>query len=462
MSATESNPILALAAHAHALSVDDLDANTLAAAQMIITDTLAVGLAGCNASYADALRGIVNEWGVGGPCRVLGKGASLPAASAAFMNAYQIHGQEFDCVHEAAVVHPMAAIMAATLAEIERGTPEGNDATGVSGAEFVATLTAAVDVAIAVGLSAKAGLRFFRPATAGAFGAAAAVSRLRGFSLDTTVQTFGHLYSQLCGTMQAHTEGVAVLPMQIGFNARNAIIAADLANAGISAPVDVIDGPFGYLELFEPGGSMVGPLRELDQVRRIGQLAYKPFPTGRATHGGLDGLLSLCREHDIAASRVKAATLTGPPLIHRLVARPIHAGLPANYARLCMQYTGAVAILRGSIGLFDFDHASLADSEIHALAAKISVIDDGTPDPNALSPQTVEIQLADGRKLQRELTQIYGSPQQPMNEQQHREKVSHCCEFAGFGTHADAIFDQGTQLVQLPDIGPWLAHAYAS
>ncbi len=461
MSDPDSNPIVALARHALTFSVADLDPGTRTAAQMIITDTLAVGLAGCNASYAQALRGVVDNWGTGGPCRVLGEGAGLPAASAAFMNAYQIHGQEFDCVHEAAVVHPMAAIMAAALADIDRAA-QGTATTGISGAEFIATITAAVDVAIAVGLSAKAGLRFFRPATAGAFGAAAVVARLRGYSLETTVQTFGHLYSQLCGTMQAHTEGVAVLPMQIGFNARNAIIAADLAMAGISAPVDVIDGPFGYLELFEPGGSMQTPLKELAGERRIAQLAYKPYPTGRATHGGLAGLLSLCSENRIDAAQVKRVTLTGPPLIHRLVARPIHEGLPANYARLCMQYTGAVAILREGIGLFDFDNASLADDEIHTLANKITVVDDGSTDPNALAPQTVQIDLVDGSNVKQELHEIYGSPEQPLSLQQHESKVTHCCEFAGYAASADAIFEQGMQMAQLPDIGIWLAHAYAS
>jgi len=43
---------------------------------------------------------------------VWGTGQRLPvAAAAAMVNAYQIHSQEFDCVHEGAVVHPMAAIL---------------------------------------------------------------------------------------------------------------------------------------------------------------------------------------------------------------------------------------------------------------------------------------------------------------------------------------------------------------
>lgn len=460
MNATATDPIVALARHALEFSADQLDVATLPAARMIVTDTLAVGLAGSKASYAAQLHTVVHNWGSGGECRVLGSGRDLPAASAAFMNAYQIHGQEYDCVHEGAVVHPMAAIMAAALADIER-ISGGSADTGISGADFLAAISAAVDVAIAVGLSATAGLRFFRPATAGAFGAAAVVARLRGYSLDTTVQTFGHLYSQLCGTMQAHTEGAAVLPMQIGFNARNAIVAADLAAAQIGAPVNIIEGPFGYLELFEPDGSITACIEALAASRRIAELAYKPYPTGRATHAGLHGLLSLCRDHEIDSSQIASVSLIGPPLIHRLVARPIKPDLLANYARLCMQYTGAVALARNAVGLFDFDRDSLDDPGLHALASRIEVIDDASPDPNALAPQTVVIKLADGKVFQEQITSLFGSPKMPMTDRQHADKIAHCCEFAGYPQAADNITVTGTRLEQLADVGEWLAHAYA-
>ena len=52
---------------------------------------------------------------------------ALAAPAAAFMNAWQMHNQEYDCLHEGAVVHAMATVLPAALAAAEmRG--------GVSGA----------------------------------------------------------------------------------------------------------------------------------------------------------------------------------------------------------------------------------------------------------------------------------------------------------------------------------------
>jgi 2-methylcitrate dehydratase PrpD len=454
------DPIVALAEHALQSSSAAFSADEVTAATMILLDTVAVGIAGCNATYADAVHGLAPRWGGNGPCRALGRGSGLPAASAAFLNAYQIHGQEYDCVHEPAVVHPMAAIMATALAELEQ-LSQGGDETGVSGRQWLDALSAAVDVAITVGLSAQTGLRFFRPATAGAFGAAAVAARLRGFNHEQTVLTFGHLYSQLCGTMQAHTEGSAVLPMQIGFNARNAVIAADLASAGISAPAQVISGPYGYHELFEPGGKIADLLPQLGQRHRITELSYKPFPTGRATHGGLDGILTLLREHEFDSADVTSVKLWGPPLIPRLVARPVSLGMPANYARLCMQYVGAIALAHGTVGLFDFDEKTLKSERINALANRIEIIDDGSPDPNALVPQRVEITLGSGEVLTADLPEVIGSPAKPLSHDGNLGKIRHCLQFAEFSdTQANALIDTGLRVTELADVGECLQHAW--
>jgi len=456
----KQDPIVSLAEHALQSTSAAFTADQVSAATMILLDTVAVGIAGSNATYADSVHQLAPRWGGNGPCRAMGRGSGLPAASAAFLNAYQIHGQEYDCVHEPAVVHPMAAIMATALAELEQ-LAQGGDQTGVTGRQWLDALSAAVDVAITVGLSAQTGLRFFRPATAGAFGAAAVAARLRGFNQEQTLLTFGHMYSQLCGTMQAHTEGSAVLPMQIGFNARNAVIAADLASADISAPSQVIGGPYGYHELFEPGGQIADLLPQLGKRHRITELSYKPFPTGRATHGGLDGILTLLREHEFDAADVTSVKLWGPPLIPRLVARPVSAGMPANYARLCMQYVGAVALAHGTVGLFDFDAETLKSDRIQALANRIEVIDDGSPDPNALLPQRVQITLSSGEELTTDLPQVIGSPEKPLTHDENLAKIRHCLKFAEFAqAQTEALIETGLRVTELADVGECLQHAW--
>src|SRR5262245_10356783 len=101
-----------------------------AAAKAFIADTLAVGVAGRFTPWRDVVFDMLAAIGGKGETTVFGGGERLPVAHAAMLNAYQIHGQEFDCVHEAAVVHPMAAVLPTLLGWAER---EGD----VSGARLV-------------------------------------------------------------------------------------------------------------------------------------------------------------------------------------------------------------------------------------------------------------------------------------------------------------------------------------
>ena len=194
----------------------------------------------------------------------------MPAASAAFVNGYQIHNQEWDCVHEPAVVHPMAVVLATLLAWAEaRG--------GVSGRELILGCSVAVDVATTIGSAARNKLRFFRPAMCGALGATAGIAAMLRLDAATTRSALGIAYSQLSGTMQAHVEGSPVLPMQIGFNTRAALVAIEMARRGITGPGDFLEGPFGYFALIDPDWDPA-PFADLGRVRRVTELSHKPYP----------------------------------------------------------------------------------------------------------------------------------------------------------------------------------------
>src|SRR5262249_40664965 len=151
----------------------------------------------------------------------------------------------------------------------------------------------------------------------------------------TMVNAFSIIYAQLSGTMQAHTEGSGLLAMQMGFAARNAIVACDLAARGFDGPKNVLEGPFGYFKLYEPDGSPAHVVQELGGRCFTAELAPKPFPSGRATHGVIEACLALRREHRIASDAIERVTAQVPPLVRHLVGRPPHEEMQPNYARLC-------------------------------------------------------------------------------------------------------------------------------
>lgn len=391
-----------------------LSAAAIEATQTFTLDSLGVALSGTRVPMVRELEAIALEWGSGEAARVWGSGRRVPAATAAFINGYQIHNQEWDCVHEPAVVHPMAVVLATLLAFAEgRG--------GVSGRTLITACSVAVDVATGIGRAARNKLRFFRPAMCGALGATAGLAHIEGFDVDTTRSALGLAYSQLSGTMQAHVEGSPVLPMQIGFNTRAALNAIAMARRGICGPRHFLEGPFGYFSLIDPEWDPAA-FDVLGTRAAITELSHKPYPSGRATHGGVDGVLSLQTAHGFGIELIEQIRVLAPPLVIQLVDRAPSATMAPSYARLCLPYVAATALLSGSVEVADFEPAAIADPTRLALAAKIRVLRDGNSSLNALAPQRVEITLKDGRELALDLPAVLGAPGRPLGRDRHLAK----------------------------------------
>lgn len=437
-----------LAERALALTWADIDAPAREAAKTFLHDTLCVGAAGARAPLADDVLAAARRWGEGTACGVLGRpGVRLPQPSAAFVNAFQIHAQEFDCVHEPAVVHPMATVGAVILSEADRAAAEGRP---VSGEALLTALIAGVEVAASLGLAATTPLKFFRPATAGIFGCVAALISLRRLAVEQCVSAFGYALAFASGTMQAHAEGKPALPIQIANAARAAVMAADLAEAGLPGPETSLEGPFGYLTLFETAHD-TAPLTDPAPGFRIAEVSWKPFPTGRAAHGGIVALQTLIAEHGLTASDVAEAVYRAPRLIHRLVGRRPTADMAPAWARLCLPWLGAVVLTRGTVGLADFASERLSDPALLSLADRIRVEADDNPDPAAFTPASLTVTTADGRTLTHTVTAQLGSPAQPLTRQQHLAKQAACLDFAGFGANAAAVADAIDEFETLAD-----------
>ena len=413
--------------------------------KLLLHDTLCVGVAGAVAPNAAAIRSVAAFWGEGGQCSVLGQpGHLLPAPSAAFVNAFQIHCQEYDCVHEPAVLHPMATIVAALLAETDRGPWR-------TGEDFLTALIVGVDVAVALGLAAITPLRFFRPATAGVFGSVAALARLRGLDRATALDAMGYGLALASGTMQAHLEGKPALPVQVANAARSALVAVDLAVAGLKGPQASIDGPFGYLTLFEERFDLAPVLRDLASVRRVTEVSWKAFPTGRAAQGGLVAVGQLMSAHGVVGKALKSLSFRAPPLIKRLVGRPAKENMDVAYARLCLPWLAAVALTFGEVRLGDFTPERLGDPAILSLARRISVEADGSMDPAAFTPLVARATMPSGEVSEVVITAMLGAPSNPLTLEQHMEKARRCLAHAGLEAAHAAFAERVLALESAPD-----------
>jgi 2-methylcitrate dehydratase PrpD len=461
---TTANPIDRLAHHVVNTRFEDLDAATLAKAKTFLLDTFGVGIAGTSGAKIDELLATVRSWGSGVEARVFLTGERLPAQGAAILNAYQIHCLEFDCVHEGAVVHPMATILSAVLAHCERRSGDGRP---VGGRDLILALTLGVDVAAFIGMASKAAIRFFRPATCGGFGAVAALGKLEGFDIPTLKSAFGGMYGQTSGTLQAHAEGSPLLGLQIGFNARGALSAIDLAASGFRGPHDVLTGQYGYFRLFEQDSfDVVERWRDLGRVFQMTRLSHKPFPSGRLTHGVVDALRQLKARHAFSSDDVESIVATVPPLTFRLVGRPDLPTPEANYAKLCLRFVAGLELAHGRVDVLDFrGRQSLDDPRVHAFAAKVDVrLDEANPDPNALDPQHFVVRLKSGPTHEIHLQRTYGHPEAALSEAENLAKFRRCAVLGRRPLPERAIerlIDRVAALEKLTDVSDLVAATLA-
>ncbi|WP_029002196.1 MmgE/PrpD family protein [Azohydromonas australica] len=446
-----------LVAHLQSHDFDTLPPAVVEAAKVFILDAFGVGIAGSRHPRMAQVRQAMRALGTGDAATVWGSGETLPWAQAVLTNAYQVFNQEFDCIHDAAVVHAMASLLPACMGYAQAYG-------GVSGRELIAAVTLGLDVAIFVALAQRAPMRFFRPAMCGALGATAALAKLARLDANQTRDALGLAYSHLSGTMQAHVEGSPAVSMQVGFNARAAITAFELARAGFPGPRDILEGPFGYFALYDFGQADWASVQgEIGQVFQITRMSHKPYPSGRATHGGIEGVLQLMQRHGFEPDAVDSVQVFASALVVRLVGRAATPDMDPGYARLCMAYTVATVLLTGDLRLQDFDEAALRDTRRLALAQRVRLIDNANPDPNAIGgPQHVVVMLKDGTCHELAIKQLLGHPQRPLSLREQELKFERCCTAAVPPLPQRQCRELASMLRRLEEVGDVRALAAAS
>lgn len=422
----------------------DLSDNTVKHANFFLMDTVAVGIAATTYHATDKALASVSSWGKGGQARVIGRhDVNLSPPAAAFVNGMQVHALEWDGLHEETVVIALCASLGALISDL--------DETSRTGKELICAFTVGVEVAVFFGGVTESSPRFFRPSAAGGLGAVMALAKLRKLSKEQTIAALGLAYSQTCGTMQAHWEGSMALPMQVGAVARNAHFAVDMAQAGMTGPVDIIAGQFNYFSLFENGTFDKRAIRNLGKPFKITEVAHKPFPAGRATQAVLTMLQECHQTQEFAVEQITQINVFVPPLVMLLVGRPIENGMTASYARLCLRFIVPLMLLDRNIDPRRFTQDVYSDADINALSDKISILDDGNSDKNALGPQTMSIHLNDGREIALSCADPLGSPNNPLSQQQRNQKVQRCFELGMPEGNASEFINCCERLDELDD-----------
>ena len=301
---------LALAEEVVDFSADRLSSEDHEQLKRLLIDYAAVTLCGSVQPWGRTLTEWAGLHGAGGKVLLIGSGKRAGANAAAMVNGTSAHGYELDDTHDKSMSHPGAVVITAALAA---GTEMGS-----SGKNLLSAIVMGYEVMTRVGMAANAlGVinRGFHPtATFGVFGAAAAAGKLYGLDASEIAQAWGIALSMSSGACQfaVAPKGTMVKRMHAGIPAHNGVIAAQLARLGLAAPVQALEGNYGFFTLFGVDADPTLLKKSGDDPFEIHDISMKPYSCCRKFHSLIDALEQATDGFSIPVEAVSYTHLTLP------------------------------------------------------------------------------------------------------------------------------------------------------
>jgi len=362
--ASPNAPALAriIAERALAIPFDAIPPDVVALAKIHILDQLGVGLAAATLPRNRPLAALTSALGTGGNATALGLAGPVPAAAAALRNGALMHSLEFDATHTASITHAGSVVAPVALAVSEER--------GASGAGLLRAFVLGWEVFVRLGLAApgafaKRGFQF--TAVGGPFAGALTAGLLLGLEPSAATNALGIAGSQASGLMEFVHEGATVKALHAGWPAHAGLLAARLAEAGMTGPSRILEGAQGFYAVYALDGE--APARLRNHVATLGarwhlrEAALKARATCHYIQPFLECLETLLsrdlKAHDIAAIHCEV-----PPGEETLICEPWPEKLrPASayQAKFSLPYALGAVLADGAVTLASFEGPARAE-----------------------------------------------------------------------------------------------------
>ncbi len=423
-----ANETRQLAEYAAAVRYRDLPKDVVQRAKDCIADTIATVIFGHDLPWSRIIVAYAERTGARGRSRILGPGRGTVAPPlAALANGAMAHAFELDnLTWPNTGVHPGATMLVPALAVAQER--------GIGGRELIAAFVAGAETMIRIGRATKHNNEsrgFHAPGTTGPFGAAIAVGRLLRLDAEKMTNAIGIAGSLAGGLLEFARagSGAMVKRLHLGRAAESGVLAASLAEDGFTGPHSVLEGPFGYLNVFCGEHDVAALTRDLGEEYATLRIMLKRFPCHITAHTSVQAVEELRAEHGYCGADVASIAIAGSEKMATINNIPAPADI--MMAQYSIPFCVALAHLRNPRDPRSFDAGAVADPAIRALSARVSITVADEARHGRTLASTVAVTLKDGRILSRRVADFKGTPEQPLNRDEMREKfllLTHHCD----------------------------------
>lgn len=372
---------------------------------------------------------------------VIGRADRLDPLHASLMNGISSHVYDYDDTTPKNYSHPSSPVASALFAYASAHPVEGRSFVEA----FIFGFEAESRVANAV-YPAHYDAGWHITGTSGVFGAATAVGKLLGLSVQQMVWAIGLAATQAAGLREMFgSMGKAFHP---GRSAQNGYTAALLAQAGFTAGERSLEGPRGFAAVQASTYDLSKITRNLGVDFDLRANTYKPYPCGIVNHPTIDGAIRIHDEHRPDPEAIAAVRLRVAPLVLDLCNQQnITRGLQGKFS---VYHGAAVGLVRGKAGIQEYTDEAVNDASIKRVRERTVASGD-----RALSEDQahVEVELVDGRRLSCSIEQSLGNLRRPLSDRQLEDKFRDQAILALPRAQVDAALEMCWRIDRLDDVG---------
>jgi 2-methylcitrate dehydratase PrpD len=401
-----------LAERALAIRFDDIPADVVALAKVHFLDQLGVGLAAAGLSRNRPLAALASAFGTGGNATALGFAAPVTAATAALCNGALMHSLEYDGTHTGSIAHAGSVVGPVALAMCEE--------IGASGARLLHAFVLGWEMFVRLGLAApgsfaRRGFQF--TGVGGPFAAALTAGLLLGLKVEKMTNALGIAGSQASGVMEFVHEGATVKALHAGWAAHAGLVAARLADAGMTGPSSILEGAQGFYAAYSGDAGAPARLRNhldtLGERWHLGEAALKLRASCHYIQPFLECLETLLGR-GLDAGDIASIHCEVPPGEESLICHPWADKLrpsSAYQAKFSLPYALGALLADGVVTVRTFEGP--ARPEVCACAARVTWSPMADGDFPSRYGARLTVTTRGNEKLAAEVDDVRGTPARP-------------------------------------------------
>jgi 2-methylcitrate dehydratase PrpD len=386
-------------------------------AKACLIDTVGAMTFGADLPWSRIIIDYAQRTSAPGKGSIVGTPHKVRGQLAALANGVLAHSFELDCLCDPSVgVHPGASLSAP-------GIPVAQ-AQGRSGKELLTAFVAGFEVMYRIGDAARHSsekIGFHAPGLTGVFGGAIVTGLLMKLDVERMTNALGIAGSLCSGLLEfSKSGGGMVKRLHLGRAAEGGALAATLAREGFTGPETVLEGKFGFLNVFA---------KEIDPPRLTKGLGdewhtlntmLKRYACHITAHVPVTVALELRAKHRFEGADVASVAIaTNEKVVsHHDITEPQDAMMAQYSVPFCV----ALALHRDPSDPRVFGEASLNDPSIRQVCRNTTVSEFPSSQRRTRFSTRLTVRLKDGRELVSEAHDFEGMPHRPLSREQLRAK----------------------------------------